>query len=114
MTARWTDHEWYCFAHQSGHCSCRSARPAAVVKSAEGAAAGTHVPGASEAMKQMALDAHARAVAPADCTDPQPIAVSHGSERHQVFCGSCRWRGPIVGDRRSASQGFDADHGSAL
>lgn len=110
MTARWSDHEWYCFAHQSGFCSCRSERPAAVVKSAEGAAAGTHVPGASKAMQQMALDARTR-MTPADCTDPQPIPVRLGTEAVQILCSTCRFRGPIVADRRSARQHFDAAHG---
>ena len=48
---------------------------------------------------------------PADCTDPQPIPVRLGTEAVQVICSSCRFRGPIVADRRSARQHFDAVHG---
>ena len=51
---------------------------------------------------------------PADCRDPQPIPVRLGTEAVQCICSTCRWRGPIVADRRSARQGFDAEHGTPI
>lgn len=47
---------------------------------------------------------------PADCTNPQPIPVRLGTEAVQVICSTCRFRGPIVADRKSARQHFDAVH----
>lgn len=47
---------------------------------------------------------------PADCMNPQPIPVRLGTEAVQIICSTCRFRGPIVADRKSARQHFDAVH----
>ena len=46
------------------------------------------------------------------CTDPQPIPVRTGSEAVAVFCAVCRYRTPVVADRRTARQEFDRAHGA--
>lgn len=124
MRARWVDHAWYCFAHQSGYCSCRPG-PAAVVRSAEGRATDPTRPGASAAMKEMASDALHRATGadgmsdhlrpssdPTGCTDPQPIRVRTGSAAVAVFCARCMYRTEVVSDYRTAQQRFDSIHGA--
>lgn len=42
---------------------------------------------------------------------PQPIPVRTGTEAVAVFCGACDYRTPVVSDRRTARQVFDAEHG---
>lgn len=36
-----------------------------------------------------------------------PIPVSYGSVQFAVLCAGCRWRTPVVADRRTAKQAYD-------